>query len=280
MDQSENKVNENEHKTNNKQRSRDARDQIAIDWRKSLTLTHVKSTNSNLNSSKIKMDAKTLDNLEAIDSFRETTELIQRRRDTVKPGIYRSTGGKWKKNHEPKTLHNERKVIEQRLQQIFKYRKQRDLRQRIGPQQKGGYQPQTQRAEQWTVDLFWDVDQPTPAQPTQYDQPAPSTSTIRQERSTPIPMVEGEVDSETDQDPSVLDVPATKWARYVEVKSTQCVKIVHAPKVIGEKVKTWDLEQAVRETEKNFLTDLQVPMTETTNDPTLSKTAVSRAPTA
>ena len=36
----------------------------------------------------------------------------------------------------------------------------------------------------------------------------------------------------------------------------------------------WDLEQAVRETEKNFSTDLQLLMSETTNDPTLLKTLV------
>ena len=36
----------------------------------------------------------------------------------------------------------------------------------------------------------------------------------------------------------------------------------------------WDLEQAVRETEKNFSTNLQFLMSETTNDPTLLKTLV------
>ena len=67
MDQSE-KVNEIEHKTNNKPRSRDACEQTAIDCRESSTLSHGKSTISNLNSSKVRMDAKTIDNLEAIDS--------------------------------------------------------------------------------------------------------------------------------------------------------------------------------------------------------------------
>ena len=36
----------------------------------------------------------------------------------------------------------------------------------------------------------------------------------------------------------------------------------------------WDLENTVRETEKDFATDLQLLMTETTNDPKLSKTLV------
>ena len=62
------------------------------------------------------MDSKTIDNLAAADSSAETTELIQRWKKIVKPGIYRMTGGKWKNYHEPKFLRNERPVIEERLQ--------------------------------------------------------------------------------------------------------------------------------------------------------------------
>ena len=88
-------------------------------------------------------------------------------------------------------------------------------------------------------------------------------------------MEEGEIESETDQDPSILEVPAWNWARYVGVKSVQYVKMGHAPKVAALDENIWDLEQPVRETEKNFSTDLQLLMTETTNDPTLLKTLVS-----
>ena len=48
----------------------------------------------------------------------------------------------------------------------------------------------------------------------------------------------------------------------------------HAPKLEAQEDHNWDLEQAVRETEKNFSTDLQLLMAETTNDPTLLKTFV------
>ena len=72
--------------------------------------------------------------------------------------------GKWKKYHEPKFLRHERKVIEERLQQKMRGREQGDLRQKIGPQQSGCFQPQTRRSEQWTVDPFWELDRPTPAQ--------------------------------------------------------------------------------------------------------------------
>ena len=116
------------------------------------------------------------------------------------------------------------------------------------------------------------MDRPTPAQQTQYYQPGPSTSTIRQERSTPIPIEE--IDSETEQEPLVLEEPAINWARYVEVKSVQYVKMGHAPKIFAEEDKNWDVEQAVRETERKFSTDVQLLITETTNDPNISNTLV------
>ena len=71
-------------------------------------------------------------------------------------------------------------------------------------------------------------------------------------------MEEGEIDSETDQDPSILEEPAWNWAKYVGVKSVQYVKMGHAPKVAAQEENNWDLEQAVRETGKNFSTDLQL----------------------
>ena len=74
------------------------------------------------------MDVRTIDNLAAVDSSAETTKTVQRRQDKVKPGIYRLTGGKWKKYHEPKLIQNERKVIEERLQRIMRGREQGDLR--------------------------------------------------------------------------------------------------------------------------------------------------------
>ena len=87
-------------------------------------------------------------------------------------------------------------------------------------------------------------------------------------------MEEGEIETDTDQDTSILEVPAINWARYVGVKSVQYVKMLHAPKITAEEQNDWNLEQAVRETEKNFSTDLQLLMTETTNDASLLKTLV------
>ena len=103
------------------------------------------------------------------------------------------TGEKWKKYHEPKFLRNERKVIEERLQQIIKGREQGDLRQRLGPQNSGGFRSQTRRSEQWTVFSFWEVDRPTPVQ--HENQPRPSSASSGQELFAPMPMEEGEVES-------------------------------------------------------------------------------------
>ena len=157
------------------------------------------------------MDIRTIDHIAATDSSAETTELIQRWKDIVKPGIYRLTGGKWKKYHAPKFLRHERKVIEERLQQIMQGREQSDIRQKIGPQQRGGFQPQTRRSEQWTVDPFWELDRPTPAQQ-QQNPTGPSPTTNINQQLAPVPMEDGEIDSETDQDLSVLEVPAWNWA--------------------------------------------------------------------
>ena len=81
------------------------------------------------------------------------------------------------------------------------------------------------------------------------------------------------IGSETDQDPSVLEVSAINWANFVGIKSVQYIKMDHAPKVDAE-INDWDLGNAVRETEKQFSTDLQLLMTETTNDPSLLKRLV------
>ena len=175
------------------------------------------------------MDVKTIENIETKYNSAEITELTTRWKEIVKPGIYRMTGGRWKRYHEPKFLRNERKVIEERLQLLINNWPQEDLRQKIGPQNKGGYQPQTGHSEQWTVDPFWEMDRPTPVQQHQSDRPGPS--------SAPTPMEEGEIDSETDQDASVLEVPAINWARYVGVKSVQYVKMGHAPRIAAEEKK-------------------------------------------
>ena len=163
------------------------------------------------------------------------------------------------KNHEPKFLRNERKVIEERLQQTIKGREQGDLRQQIGPQHSGGFQTHTRRSEQWTVEK---------------NRPGPSSALPGQKPFAPTPMEEGEIESATTLDPSILEVPAINWASYVGVKSVQYVKMGHAPKIAAQKENNWDLAQAVRETERNFSTDLQLLMNETTNDPTLLKTLV------
>ena len=130
-----------------------------------------------------------------------------------------------------------------------------------------GFQPRGKRNDQWTVDLFWEVDRPQRRHPQRKDEPGPPSRQIQQ-----VPMEEGEIGSKADHDLSVLEVPAVDWAKYVGVESVQSIKMGHAPKVDAEEANDWDLGNDVRETEKHFATDLKKVMMETTNDPSLLKT--------
>ena len=142
FDQSEGETDKSEHKENNKLRSKETREQTAIYRLNNTALTRTKTKPPNSNST---MDVRTIDQIAATDPSVETTELVQRWKNIVKPGIYRLTGGNWKKYHEPKLLRSERKVIEERTQQIMRGREQDDLRQKIRPQHSGGFQPQTKK---------------------------------------------------------------------------------------------------------------------------------------
>ena len=75
------------------------------------------------------------------------------------------------------------------------------------------------------------MDRPAPAQ--YQDLPGPLKATSGQELCAPMPMEVGEIESETDLDPTVLEVPAINWARSVGVKSVKYVKVEHAHKSFG-----------------------------------------------
>ena len=62
------------------------------------------------------MDANTINNLELTEPSAETRNLIARWRDIVKPGVYRQSGGRRKKYHDPRFLRNERQIKEEQLQ--------------------------------------------------------------------------------------------------------------------------------------------------------------------
>ena len=139
-------------RTNNEPKQSKTRERSAIDC-----LRNVQISRSNYIATKNKntIDPRTIDNLEQADPSAETSHLIARWRDIVKPGIYRQSGGRWKQFHEPKFLRNEKRVIEEQLQQAI-----RNIEDRRQQEQAGGFQPQSRRLEQRTVDPFWDVDRP------------------------------------------------------------------------------------------------------------------------
>ena len=213
-----NQIDQSQHENlRNKPKQSKTRDQTAIAClnRPTNSCAYLASDNSNSI-----MDAHTIDNLERTDPSAETRNLIARWRDIVKPGVYRMSGGRWKKDHEPRVLRNERKTIEEQLQIAI-----RNL-QNKNPNQPEGFEPQERRNEQWTVDPFWETDRPQ----------CPQTSTTNDNTPPPgqqqfTPMEEGEIGSGSEQDPSVLEVPAITWAKYVGVKSVQYIKKGHAPRV-------------------------------------------------
>ena len=105
------------------------------------------------------------------------------------------------------------------------------------------------RKDQWTVAPFWGVHRPQRHQQQHEGEPGPSSRQLQHEH---FPMEEGKIGSETDQDPSVLEVPAVERAKYVGVKSVKYMKIGHALKVDTEEPNDWDLKNAVPETGKIF----------------------------
>ena len=138
--QSESGTENNDSKANNKPRTNDARQQTAIYCLYSDTYTRSSSNNvKSIQHTKFTMDAKTIENIETKYNSAEITELTTRWKEIVQPGIYRTTGGRCKRYHEPKFLRNERKVIEEQLQLLINNWPQEDLRQKIGPQNKGGF---------------------------------------------------------------------------------------------------------------------------------------------
>ena len=102
----------------------------------------------------------------------------------------------------------------------------------------------------------------------------PGTSYFQPATQENIPMEEGEISSDSELAPSELEAPTNNWAKYIGVKSVQYIKMGPAPEVQDLEQNNWDLENTIRETEKEVVTDLQLLMTETTNDPKLLKTIV------
>ena len=251
-------------KTNKQPSTERTREQNAIN---SIDRIETSSTNCQNQTDFKTMDAKTIDNLERIDNSQETIDLIERWRNIVKPEIYRLSNGKWKKYHEPKFLRGERRDIEENFSEIIRRLENptREIRNR--PHQSDEYTANGQ----YTV-LAPQNFQGGFIQRTNNEQPG--TSKLLPATQEDIPMEEGEISSDSELAPSVLEVPTINWTNYIGIKNVQYIKMGHAPRVQALEQNSWDLEQTVRETEKEFATDLQLLMTETTNDPKLLKTLV------
>ena len=163
------------------------------------------------------MDAKTIDNLVRIDRSQETIDLIERRRNIVKPGIriYRLSNAKWNKYHEPKFLRGERRKIEKGLSNV--------IRRIESPAREIRSQPYNQQqSDEYTAD--WQFTAPSPQnfrggfmQQAKEDQPGTSRlqPVTQHHQAENTPMEEGEISSDSELAPSVLEVPTLNWANYV-----------------------------------------------------------------
>ena len=102
----------------------------------------------------------------------------------------------------------------------------------------------------------------------------PENSQMSTIRALPdeIPMEEGEISSDSELAPSVLEVPTINWANYIGVNSVHYRNMGHDSRIQATESNIWNHENTLRETKKEFATDLQLLMTETTKYPKLLKT--------
>ena len=189
-------------------------------------------------------------------------------------GKHCKTGGlpniKWQveKYHETKFLRDERRTIEERLPEIIRRLESPAVQIRNRPiqnQQQTDYFPDWQFTEARNFEGGFITQENN----------GPSTSQARPTTSYSLdetPMEEGEVSSDSELEPLVLEEPIFNWANYLGVKTVQYNKMGHAPRIQAMEPHNCDDENTVRETKKEFATDLQLLMTETTNDPKLLNT--------
>ena len=188
------------------------------------------------------MDAKTIDNLEKIDSSQETAKSIERWRTKVKPGIYRLSNDKWKKHCEPKFLRGERRVIEEKLSEMIRRLESPAVEIRNRQQQQADYFPDWQ---------FKETRNSRGGFIPQEDNNAGTSQARLTTSHTPdeTPMEKGEISSDSEMATSVVEVPTIKWANYFGVKSVQYIKMGHAPRIQVLEPNNWNHENNVRETE-------------------------------
>ena len=146
--------------------------------------------------------------------------------------MYRLSNSKWKKYHEPKFLRNERKTIEKRLLQIISRLESPAVEIRNRPIHN---QPQNDYLPDWQFTGARNFE----GGYIPNDANQPSTSTARPEEA---PMEEGEISSDSEMAPSVLEVPTINWANYLGIKSVQYIKMGHAPRIQAIEPNNWDHE--------------------------------------
>ena len=122
-----------------------------------------------------------------------------------------------------------------------------------------------------TVDPFWEMDRPTPVN--HADRLGAST-TLPSQQGTFRPHANGRRRNRIRDGPRPASTRSSCNPLGTLRGGKERAVCQNASKVTAMAENNWDLGQAVRDTERNLSTDLQLLMNETTNDPTLLKTLV------
>ena len=204
------------------------------------------------------MDIRGIEQIEADDPSEETLQLVNRWKELVKPGEYRTSKGSWKKYNPPRHHRAEIKRIEMNSNQ----RRNRMLWNRMEEQDKEPEDNTTKREE-----LFRVIEK-IRNMPKNQDEGQPET----RDNTTEV-----ENQPETNETASIssadlFDVPAINFKRYVGTTGVRYIQMGQASHIQGEN--KWNLDKTIRQAEQKFTTDLKTIATETTNDEKLLKTSV------
>ena len=217
------------------------------------TINNVKHNHETL------MDIRRIEQIEADDPSEETQQLVNRWKELVKPGEYRTSKGNWKKYNPPRHHRAEIKRIEMNLNR----RRNKMLWKRMEEQEKEPEDETTKREERYRV--------------IEKIRNMPKNQDEGQTETTNDNTTEAGSQSETNETESTgsadsLDVPAINFKRYLGTTGVRYIQMGQASHIQNEN--KWDPEETIRQAEQKFTTDLKTIATETTNDEKLLKTLV------
>ena len=201
------------------------------------------------------LDIRRIEQIEADDPSEETLQLVNRWKELVKPGEYRTSKENWKNDNPPRHRREERKGIQMNLNQ----RRIKMLWDHMEAHDKEHEDDTTKREELYRV-----IEKIRNLPKTQ-DGGQTGTSDNTTEAESQPETIKTESTSSVDS----FDVPAITFKRYLGKTGVRYIQMGQASHIQGEN--KWHLEETIRQAEQKFTTDLKTIATETTNDEKLQK---------